>query len=289
VAGGLLEDIDEQVQFTHHKSGIVHIDFHLHDGCEIYYLLSGDVQYFVEGSIYPLAIGELVITNPQEIHKPTFASATEYERIFIQFNPRYIAQFNTSSYDLLRCFYARQKGEHNRISLTKVESTALSLLFRRYEQLLVAPTEAAQQLKLCCLLELLVLINQQYESHKNHVIRIAVHDKLASALDYIERHIREDLSLATLERELYISRYYLSKLFKRHIGNTIHEYIIYKRIVLAKQALEQGHSVAEARELSGFADYTSFLKMFKRTVGVLPKDYPQNTSRFDTLMNLTVL
>jgi AraC-like DNA-binding protein len=269
----MLDNLDANVQFLHMRSGIIDIDFHLHEGCEIYFLLSGDVRYFVEKNIYPMSIGELIITNPKEIHKPTFLSDATYERISMQFNPRFVAEFNTSSYDLLRCFYHRENGEKNKIPLTKVESSELLMLFRKYEQFIQSPPPAAEQLKLCCFIEILVFINQSFEHYKTDVLKLEVHQKLSTVLDYIERHLTDDLSLNTLERELFINRYYLSKLFKRHVGSTIHEYITYKRIALAKGYLAEGLSVAETWEKSGFKDYTSFLKMFKRTVGVLPKDY----------------
>lgn len=271
---GLLDQLDEHVRFWHIQSGIVQIDFHLHEGCEIYYLLAGDVRYFVEGAIYPLAVGSVIITNHREIHKPTFTSDATYERAFLQFDPQYIRQFNSECCDLLACFYEREKGEQNHIVLTKADSVTLGLLMRRYEQWQKNPQAGAAQMKLAALLEILLFVNERFKSQKNKVMSIAVHKKLTATLNFIEHHLTQDLSLAALERELYINRYYLSKLFKRHVGSTIHEYITYKRIGFAKQLLADGCSVSEACERSGFSDYTSFLKMFKRTVGVLPKDYP---------------
>lgn len=267
-----LDDWDKHVEFAHLKSAVPNIDFHLHERCEIFFLLSGDVNYFVEKSIYPMASGDLVITNPVEIHKPTFASDAEYERIFIQFNPAFIAQFNASSCDLLNCFFQRPKGQANRIPLTKVESAELLLLLKKYEQQMTA-TVAVQPLKLAYLLEILVFLNERFDQQEKHLPSQSVHDKLLAVLEYIELHLTDELSLNVLERELFINRYYLSKLFKKHIGNTIHQYITYKRIAVAKTYLSEGRSVTEAREMSGFTDYTSFLKLFKRTVGVLPKNY----------------
>ncbi|MFD1677905.1 AraC family transcriptional regulator [Alicyclobacillus fodiniaquatilis] len=273
---GHLTNFDHHVEYSHTRGDIPKIDFHLHDRCELYFLLAGDVRYFVEKNIYPLSVGDFIMTNPDEIHTPAFASAATYERIFIQLDPRYISQFDSGSYQLLRCFYDRKKGENNKIPLTKVETAELAMLFKRYEQLVKSPPPAANQLKLCCLIEILVFINQRFADHKNHNLSFEVHQKLSPVLDYIDHHLNEDLSLNTLEKELFINKYYLSKLFKKHIGSTLHEYIIYKRLSMAKRYLIEGCSVAEAQEKSGFTDYTSFLKMFKRTVGILPKDYAQH-------------
>lgn len=275
MAARLLDAMDRQISYMHQVSGPLQIDFHLHDGCEIYLLLAGDVRYFVEGTMYALSPGDLVITNPVEIHKPTFTSDARYERIYLQFDARFVDSFSTASTDLLRCFYDRPKGVGNRLPHALVEAAGVLPLLRRYGELLRGESGEAgrAQRQLACLLELLTVLGGEYERAGQHPLSVAVHEKLSAALTWIDVHLAEDLSLGTLERELFIDRFYLSKLFKRHVGSTIHAYIIYKRIVLAKQLLAAGCSVAEARERSGFTDYTSFLQMFKRTVGVLPKDY----------------
>ena len=41
---------------------------HAHERMEILYFLSGDAQYLVEGSVYPLHPGELLIMNRAEAH-----------------------------------------------------------------------------------------------------------------------------------------------------------------------------------------------------------------------------
>lgn len=274
----LLDDYEDKVHFSHTRSGAFTLDFHLHENCELYFLLSRDLNYFVEKNIYRVLAGEVIITNPGELHKLTPATSSDelYERIWIQFNPHYVAQFNTASYDLLHCFFSREKGEKNKIPLSQRESEELRRLFTQYERQISKPSAASTQLKLCGFIDILIFINDRFEQYKDNTPNLQNHNKLSRILDYIDHHLTEDLSLTTLERELYINRYYLSKLFKSHIGSTIHEYVIYKRIALAKRYLSEGDSVNEAWEKAGFTDYTSFLKMFKRTVGVLPKNYGEH-------------
>ena len=60
---------------------------HAHERMEILYFLSGDAQYLVEGSVYPLHPGELLIMNRAEAHKLQLLSAQPYERIVMHFSP----------------------------------------------------------------------------------------------------------------------------------------------------------------------------------------------------------
>jgi AraC-like DNA-binding protein len=251
------------------------VDFHLHQGCEIYFLLKGDVNYFVEKTVYPLQIGDLIITNEHEIHKPSFSTKALYERITIEFDPSLVEPYCTEGYSLLSCFYDRKIGQRNKVSLTARDTATLLSLLMKYDILHKNPQPGDAVLKLSVFLELLVLINRLFAEHKQHDQGqgMDLHDTLSPVLDYIELHLNEELSLDKLQELFYINKFYLIKLFKKYTGSTIYEYIISKRIALAKRLLSEGRTVTEACLASGFNDYTSFLRMFKKKVGLLPKEY----------------
>ncbi|TVY09000.1 AraC family transcriptional regulator [Paenibacillus cremeus] len=270
--GTYLTNIDKNIQYSHLQRKAPNIEFHLHGGCEIYFLLQGDVNYFVEKTVYPLQFGDLMITNEHEIHKPAFSSEAWYERITIEFSPQMVTAFQTDGFDPLRCFYHRKNGEQNKMTLSPKEVAALQSLFMKYEYLQKNPAEGNEILKLSCFMEILVFINHLFDHQKSDE-GINMHHKLSPILDYIELNLDQELSLDHLEKEFFINKFYLIKLFKKYTGSTIHEYIIYKRISMAKKYLAEGSNVTEACLKSGFNDYTSFLRMFKKRVGVTPRDY----------------
>ncbi|SDP17778.1 Helix-turn-helix domain-containing protein [Paenibacillus sp. yr247] len=268
-----LNTIDEQINFDHLQKQAHNIDFHLHRGCEIYFLIQGDVQYFVEKSVYPIAFGDLIITNEHEIHKPSFLSNALYERISFQFIPALMNPFRTEAFDPVKCFYNRPHGEQNKVTLSPREVASLRDLFAKYDELSRHPAAGSELLKLSCLIELLVFVNGLYTQNRKTDDNRFMHEKLSPVLDYIEAELDGDLSLDHLAKHFYINKYYLMKLFKTYTGSTIHEYVISKRIAAAKRLLSEGCNVTEACYQSGFRDYTAFLKMFKKKVGLLPKDY----------------
>ncbi len=275
------EKIDAYIKYSHLKVEPFTVDFHLHRGYEIYFLITGDVDYFVENRIYPLSYGDLVITNNHEIHKPAFQSDRLYERICLEFSPEIVQPFISGSFDLLHCFKNRNNGEMNKLPLNSNQLNNLLNLFKKIESTGRNPADGNEILKLVYLVELLVYINQLFRKlplESAHINKIP--DSLAPILEYIDKNLDDDLSLSTFEKKFYINRYYLSKLFKKSVGSNLHNYIMYKRISRAKVLLSSGYNVMDTCMKSGFTDYSNFLRAFKRTVGVTPGKYKTTNTGF---------
>ncbi|MCZ8512784.1 AraC family transcriptional regulator [Paenibacillus filicis] len=252
------------------------MEFHLHDQYEIYFFISGDVHYLIEKKVYPLEYGDLLIMNNRELHKATFRSDAPYENIVIHFDPAVAAALAAvSPYPLLDCFVRRPLGEHNKIAFNHQQLDEATTLFHRIEQLAKNEEDGSELLLTAYMTELLVLINRVHRQSLSPTASCQpeLDHKLAPVLDYIDHHLDQDLSLETLERLFYVNRYYLSRLFKRTTGSTIHEYIVLKRIAEAKRLLKEDYNVTDACQLSGFNDYSNFIRMFKRYVGISPGQY----------------
>ena len=84
----------------------------------------------------------------------------------------------------------------------------------------------------------------------------------------------KDFLLKELCRELYISKNLLYKKFRDFFGCTVNEYITSKKLERAKSLLgTSGDSSRRVAELCGFDNYSYFSKLFKRSVGVSPREY----------------
>ncbi len=248
-------------------------EFHLHNRFEIYFFISGSVNYFIEKNVYSLKYGDLFVMNSHEIHKPAFIDNTPYERIVIHFDPAIPQLFNTPDCDLLNCFLNRPKGEQNKISLNQEQIEEILRLFNRMAQITKHTSEYSNTLKLTYFIELLVFINKVFNQTSQGEEHSNIPGKLIPILEYIDQNLEGDLSLACLEKVFFIDRSYLSRLFKKSTGSTIHEYIIYKRISLAKKLLLEGYSATETGLRCGFNDYSNFSRLFRRTVGVSLRHY----------------
>jgi mannose-6-phosphate isomerase-like protein (cupin superfamily) len=85
----LFEYYDGQILCHHSRdenSQSVHFYLHAHEHMELFYFISGNVEYVVEGNIYKLSPGDIVLARSAEVHRPVIYPGTPYERISIQFS-----------------------------------------------------------------------------------------------------------------------------------------------------------------------------------------------------------
>ncbi|MEK3732385.1 MULTISPECIES: helix-turn-helix transcriptional regulator [Paenibacillus] len=94
------------------------------------------------------------------------------------------------------------------------------------------------------------------------------------ALLYIEEHLgNNELTLDMLASFLCISTSYCSRIFQKYGGKGFREYVMERRIQLAKSLLEGGSSVTEVCLAVGYGDLTHFTRTFRRLIGMNPSVY----------------
>lgn len=96
-------------------------------------------------------------------------------------------------------------------------------------------------------------------------------EAVADAIDYIEEHITEDLSIETIAKQAYISPFYFQKGFSMLCGMTVSEYIRQRRLALAGSDLvSSSDKIIDIALRYGYDSPDSFTKAFTRFHGVTP-------------------
>lgn len=96
------------------------------------------------------------------------------------------------------------------------------------------------------------------------------------AKTYIGSHYNRDISLDDISREVDISPYYFSKIFKEETGENFIEYVTNIRISKAKELLSGSEmSIKEICAQVGYSDPNYFSRTFKKNVGVTPTEYKE--------------
>ncbi len=93
-------------------------------------------------------------------------------------------------------------------------------------------------------------------------------------LEYLRKSYAEPITLDRLAMMAFLSPKYFSRVFKEQTGMTLTEYVQGLRVKRACEMLEEGATnMAFVAHTVGYADYKSFLKVFKRITGDAPSDY----------------
>lgn len=91
---------------------------------------------------------------------------------------------------------------------------------------------------------------------------------------YLQEHLAEEVSLSVLAEEFHLSAQYISQLFKNEIGVNFLSYLTSIRMEKAKKLLlSTALSITEISDMSGYADYRVFTKVFKKMEGTTPSQY----------------
>ena len=92
--------------------------------------------------------------------------------------------------------------------------------------------------------------------------------------EYIDRHYRRPLRLEDLARTMYLHPDYLSRLFKKKIGQTFSAYLAGRRLQEAARLMrESPATITDIAAAVGFAGKANFNRLFKRTYGCTPREY----------------
>jgi AraC family transcriptional regulator len=98
--------------------------------------------------------------------------------------------------------------------------------------------------------------------------------RLKRAIEYINEHLGENLSLTEIAAQVDMSHYYFCRLFKQSVGMTPHKYLIQQRVEKSKSLLRQRElTIFDIAADCGFANPSHFAKYFRRYTGISPQEF----------------
>ncbi len=108
--------------------------------------------------------------------------------------------------------------------------------------------------------------------------KVAAPSKMVqAALEYIDDHFRENISLQDVADNISISKNYLCDIFKKEVGVTFINYVTNLRIEKAKDYLANTDlKMYEVSSAVGYNDYTYFAQIFKKHTGTTLSAYRKN-------------
>jgi len=241
---------------------------HFHDHVELLLPLTSPGNIFVNDQVYPLRRGTLYLIGDNTLHR-TIATGS-HARYVLHSSRKTLSELSTPQTDFTRLAHS----SFRRTTLDNEEMIQIITLFQSIERNQNDGAFGSDIHRTVALLELLIRVAPMLnaatagESIKNKDFL-----RVAPILDYIRDNLSSPLSLDHIAGHFYISKHYLCRIFKQATGFSVTEYIIYSRVLLSRQFLQEGISVQESGERSGFSDTSHFIRTFGQLTGLSPGRY----------------
>ncbi len=250
-------------------------EYHCHENhIEMNFILSGRGKYRIDDEIYQVEEGDLLIFNPGTYHQAlTDGNGKPAVEFFVGFT------------DVV---FQGMKPNHFKISDEPIIHTTGELRHKLFRIASSMETESASwkagryfMLRSYLVQMLLLLIREQTEpvKQKKGYAFESVSKKyvVEQIVNYFEDHYAEKISLDQIAENMYLSPFYISKIFKSETGDTPIRHLINIRLERAKEILEKGecNSIQEAAAKVGYDDAYHFSKLFKKKYNVPPSKIKQ--------------
>lgn len=258
----------DQFITTSHRVSTSHSEefyLHCHDVYEIYYFISGDVSYLVEGREYRPATGSAFLFYPNIFHGFRVNSSQPYERCTLHFPASLLSPENAEL--LLSPFQAGHTG--GEVYYPDGKKYGLETCFAQLFQA-AQGEEDLRSMAVRLRLENLLLQALLMSRESRATLPRPVQPLAGEILSYINENLSQPMSLDSLAGRFFISKYQLGTLFKKATGTTVMDYIIRKRLAAARQLIAQGIHAGDAALRSGFGDYSVFFRAYKKVYGCAP-------------------
>lgn len=235
---------------------------HSHDFCEILYVAGGAGEAILEGKKFRLAPGDLVVVNPGTLHEERSDAKAPLRLIFLAIRDFAVPGLpagclSQEKYRVLSCGEYRYKMDIYLRELLQETSSQIEF-YQEISQGLVSA--------LLVLVMRLIRINPEDEA--------ALSQECQKIKEYLDQNFTSPITLDSLSETVYISKHYLSHLFKEQTGVSPIKYLTSKRMEKACELLsETERPVSEVSKAVGYENPLYFSQVFKRIYGISPVKY----------------
>lgn len=247
---------------------------HSHDFYELHFFLEGNIDYMINNTTYALNPRDVLLIPPNVVHNPIIKdNNSTYCRFVLWINSDFYDSLVAIDPDIIYITHLIGERKSHKINIPEN-------LFQGIESHFISLLEESVNPKFCHALNsrliaasILVNLNRViYEMNTSQVVDTR-QELYINICNYIGDNLVSDLSLNTLANKFFVSKYYICHVFKEHLGISVHQYIIRKRLADAKSKILAGVPISNIHIQCGFNDYTSFYRSFKKEFGVSPKEF----------------
>lgn len=240
--------LNEQFRLFHLKDQTrKEFSYHYHDFHKVVIFISGKAAYHIEGKAYQLKPWDILLVNRHAIHRPEIDPSVPYERFILWI------QNDIPWQELLKCFQKANDRSYNLVRLNSALQEKMKDILFELENSAKSDEYGREILTQSLFLQFMVYLNRIF-LEKQYIFdkkSYTFDSQIASILQYINHNLKEDLSIETLSARYYVSKYHLMRKFKQETGYTLHNYIVNKRLLMARTLISNGMPVTKAAQEAG--------------------------------------
>lgn len=248
-----------------------------HDFWEMVYVDSGSVEIVHDTNKLILKQGEIIFHQPNEFHsiKSYDSSPNFFVISFVCNSPsmKWLSKFHVTLNKTLKPLIAAIISEAESTFLIPKNDISLKHLKKKQTE-----NFGGEQMIKLYLEQFLIQLIRNVLSAKQHT-SIPLSEDTETVLvkkikTYINDNLTQRLYIEDICASVGFSKSYLSKIFMAQCGDTIGQYMIKKKISMAKTLIrEHVYNFAEISDMLGFSNSQYFSQVFKRETGLTPSEF----------------
>ena len=249
---------------------------HIHSFTEVYCLVEGAVDYLVDNEIFHLRPGDVIVIPTGTIHQSILRDKDSvYKRINLWIKPELLRALSTDTIALEQFLSPDAVSPHYLIPRDAHENHVIRTAL---EQLILLQNKnhyAQDELVHSFIRQIAIYAHDFFlNDHSRTSEEQALKNPLiSSAINMISDHLSETLTLESLSKSLFVSKYHLAHAFKESMGVSVYQFILNRRLARARELIDAGCSLKEVCPECGFNNYSTFYKVFKSHIGMSPEEY----------------
>jgi AraC-like DNA-binding protein len=246
-------------------------DSSCHSELEFQFIVAGEGDYFIKDQAYRFSRDSVLLIHKDEIHSRLPGSCESVKRINLVIGPKYVKK-----HALVRDV-EKSLADCHHIALPEKQATVVRMLMEEIGSECAGKSEYWEDVVSANIRKVLIMLqrSKSFSSSQPPLLSTTV----AEVIDYLDHDFTRRVSLDELASRFCMSKFWLSRQFRAQTGISIRDYIIHKRIAMAKTLLETTDmKVISISASVGFEDLSTFNRDFRLRVGVTPSDYRKISS-----------
>ena len=235
---------------------------HWHTSIEIFAVMEGSLDFFVNKEEYPLKAGEQIIINSNEIH--SIHAVEKNKTVVLQIPLKQFENYFTAQR------YIRFRGQEE-----LVDKKLVSLLRKLYH--VYSERKIGYEFRTISIFyEIMYILVKDYrvtETREKDIRHSRRLDALSKITTYMREHYREELKLSDVAATFGYSDAYLSRMFQKYAKINYKTYLQDIRMAYAyRDLLNTDHTISQIALDNGFCSSRGFSGEFQKRYGVLPSE-----------------